>query len=258
MRLKLSPLLSLCLVLLAGCPEPSDNNSVVVGARAPAASAKPSATTASSAPPSAAGGIGGGIDTGGAGVPTVRYVTVSPASASLNAPTSSGTTPAGLPSSQTFTAQVILSNGQPDTRGVVWSADPNRLSIDSAGNLRVKPGSSGGSAIVKAMAVGDPTVSTVAAVQVTTDGVLRLAVTGSSSPSDDSAQTSVNIVTQSGAFVKNQPVAIGSSTDIRLPSGSGYQASIQKLAPGSPPSGALLSGLAINPGDVTTATVSLP
>lgn len=215
--------LALCLSiagLLAACA--GEDESGIVGVRKP--KPKASASEAPGATPSP--GVGGNVETGGIGLPTVRYVTVSPASLSLNAPAADGFAYASLPIGTILSAQVVLSNDEADPKGVTWSvSDPSRLMSDGHGGLSIKPGAAPGAVVVTATTVTDPTKKAHAFIQVTNDGVLDLTV----QPQDEAeelGQTYLSVSRLNGSPVLYQQIPV--SARVRLPAGT-YQALIQSL-----------------------------
>lgn len=227
-------------VALAGCP----TDELVDGGDVRRPTPRPSASV-----PPAQGDVTGGLETGGADARSVRYVTVTPESVTLNAPAADGQALAGFATAGTFTARVILSDGSVDERGVTWRVShPGALGV-SGGVVAVQPGAEAGSYVVTAESVADPAVVATALLQVTTDGLLRLSL----SPVAPAAQRTLNIV-QDGRFILSQPFS--ATADIRLPAGSGYEAQVQELSDAGPHL-AIFSGLTVRPNACTVATASL-
>lgn len=203
-------LLVLTMHMTVGCPEeeitapPRRTNS--------ATASQGSGVTST---PTASPNLSGGMTDTVSGMPAVRFLLLEPATLSLNAPASDGTTPAELPHSATFSARVILTNGQDDPQGVSWSTtDPDLLSVNASGGVSVKPVSSRRSIVLTATAVRDNTQKAHAYVDITTDGILDLTVT----PSDFTV-TTLNVIRSSDqSFVLNQ--RLSDQTRIRLPAGT--------------------------------------
>ncbi|HEY9854708.1 MAG TPA: hypothetical protein V6D05_03140 [Stenomitos sp.] len=148
------------LLALAGCAPEEDTINVAKAQKSPT-------PTASS----------DRVESGTSGLPTVRYVAVTPASLTLNAPDADGNTPAGFAATATVSAMAVLSNGQPDPKGIAWSVTDQRLRLEADGTLRVLPGASAGSAVLLAISVTDPGKTASLPVTITTNGQLRLTFT---------------------------------------------------------------------------------
>lgn len=117
------------------------------------------------------------VESGTSGLPAVRYVAVTPAALTLNAPDAEGNAPAGFAATASVSAVAVLSNGQPDSKGISWSITDQRLRLEADGTLRVLPGATAGSALLQAVSVTDPGKMASLPVTVTTNGQLRLTFT---------------------------------------------------------------------------------
>lgn len=106
----------------------------------------------------------------------VGRILLEPTTLRLNAQPQDGTIPASeLPSYGTIRATVIASDR--GNRQVSWTcSDPSIATIDSHGNVSAARTSVGGSAIIFATSVDDPTVYSTASITVTVNGVLHLGV----------------------------------------------------------------------------------
>lgn len=117
------------------------------------------------------------VEGGTIGIPTVRYVAVTPVALTLNAPDAEGNMPAGFAATASVSAVAILSNGQTDPQGITWSVTDQRLRLEADGTLRVLPGVTAGSALLQAVSVTDPGKTASLPVTITTNGQLRLTFT---------------------------------------------------------------------------------
>lgn len=150
------------LLALAGCAPEED--ALVL----PKANKSPSPTPTAS---------GDRLASGTSGLPTVRYVAVSPAALTLNVPDADGNTPAGFAATASVSAMAVLSNGQPDPKGIAWNIPDQRLRLEADGTLRVLPMSTAGSAVLQAVSITDPGKTVSLPVTITANGQLRLTFT---------------------------------------------------------------------------------
>lgn len=235
-------------LLASGCP--AEDEAGVAARRTPGTNGAPS--------PTPSGAVGGGIEPGGVGVPTVRTVLVEPASQSLNAPAADGSAPGGLGTTATCSARVTLSNGEADPQGVSWSvSEAAQARVDAAGRVTVQPGAPAGTIAVIATSLRDSRVKAQGYVQVTTDGLLRLTVQPTPDPlAQDVEQTTLNVVRQAdGGFVRL--VNLAPLTDIRLPAGT-YAAQVERTFVGSPSVRVPLASFTITPNGLLATTSILP
>jgi hypothetical protein len=202
--------------------------------------------------------------TSGHGAANAHIITIEPAIVTLNLPPAEGATPAGLPASMTLAARVLLTDGKPDDMGVDWSvADVTRLAISPDGVVAVKAGAATGSALVTARSRRTPGLSKQAFVTITADGVLRLAISPAI-PAGREGEISTYLHVERFGSAVTGAAATGDAA-IRLPSGSGYQITVEReeatdslaVALGSRGrivrTAATLDGLNVAPNAVTTA-----
>ncbi|MBU6428269.1 MAG: hypothetical protein KGR26_04615 [Cyanobacteria bacterium REEB65] len=252
---------ALVAAIVLGCaPDSSTTGSVLHGASRSGTKstsgqgANPTPTPACGGTASAQGQFQGCLESGGQGVPTVRFLVVEPASLSIDVPAANGTTPAGYAATGSLAATVVLSNGQSDAKGVTWSvSDPTRLTIDASGAVQAKPGASAGSALVTATSVTDPSRTAQAEVQVSDDGQLHLEI----NPQDFGKPVRTTaVVSQNGTSILDQPVS--SSAILRLPVGR-YTVEVSRASTSLtvPPSTTSIANVQITPDGITTAAATL-
>lgn len=199
---------------------------------------------------SVSGKLVGGSVTGGQSAPKPHLVLIAPDTdtLSLNAPAADGTTPAGYATERVLTAKVLLTDGNTDPPGIVWtSSDPQRVSVID-GVAKVLPGASG-DVVVTATSATDPTKSDSLVVHVTTDGELDLSVTPVLAPLEAENSRTTLRITQNGTALPDQSLI--NAVTARLPAGT-YTFQVTRTLPDAPSVTWTATDVAITPNGVTS------
>ncbi|MNX76493.1 hypothetical protein D3C86_1080040 [compost metagenome] len=207
---------------------------------------KPTTTNANTDP-------SGRVETGTSGSPTVRHVSVTPATLTLNAPDADGNAPAGFATAASVSADVVLSNGQPDPKGVTWSVSDARLRLDADGTLRVLPGAAAGAAVIKAVAVGDASRTASLPITITDNGQLRLRF----SPALPLFSSDTYRVTVTRGGVSVHQGNYKGTTRLTLAAGSNYAVLVERIADLTTTTSDSVSGVSVGPNGLTTLDFTL-
>ncbi|MBO9541252.1 hypothetical protein J7643_11745 [bacterium] len=167
----------------------------------------------------------GRVESGTSGSPTVRHVSVTPATLTLNAPDVDGNTPVGFAAAATISAEAVLSNGQRDPKGITWSISDARLRLDADGTLRVLPGAAAGSTVIKAVAVGDSSRTASIPIIITDNGQLRLQF----SPALPLLSSDAYRVTVTRGGISVHQGNYKGTTRLTLPAGTNYSVLVERV-----------------------------